>query len=93
MNPLLASPRLDTVAGQDTELVFLEGLLNDDCKCESKHPASTCSYKVTHIITVECTRQSWNVCGNSAKATGESEKGCAFCFTWPISNCWTIRPI
>lgn len=93
MSPLVQE-MLEAVAGHDTELVFLEGLLEDDCKCESDHPRSKCSYKVTHIITVGCTPgQSWNVCENSAKATGNSNRCCAFCHVWPVADCWEIRPI
>lgn len=93
MNPLLASPRLDTVAGQDTELVFLEGLLNDDCKCEGiDHDTGPCTVKVTHRYT--CCEVSKNVCSLFATEAimQRTLYVCAGCGR-NAEDCWTIRPI
>lgn len=92
MNPLVQE-MLDTVAGQDTELVFLEELLNDDCECESPHKTTTCSLEVTHVI-LTCGGE-WQVCVNSARNMIERNSHgrlCAGCREFTV-DCWTIRPI
>lgn len=93
MNPLVQD-MLNTVAGQDTELVFLEGLLEDDCKCESLHTMTECS--VTVVAKIRSCTVPWTLkCANgiqySRKFMAEGG-GCSGCYGLAV-DCWTIRPI
>lgn len=97
MNPLVQD-MLETVAGQDSELVFLEGLLNDDCKCGSSHERaeSTCSFDVVGRKSVKCSGLAFNICQNSwnynAQYLTEGGWACPRCGS-KLDDCWTIRPI
>lgn len=93
MNPLV-SDMLDIVAGQDTDLMFLEELLNDDCKCESIHNLTQCSVKVVAKIT-SCTVPWTLKCANGLRYSRQfmaEGGGCSGCHEL-ASDCWTIRPI
>lgn len=95
MNPLVQE-MLNTVAGQDTELVFLEGLLNDDCKCESRthnHGRVTCSGDVSALLS-SCIPP-LKVCSAMHEHVTRAmnwESPCASCGR-KTKDCWTIRPI
>lgn len=94
MNPLVQE-MLNTVAGQDSELVFLEGLLNDDCKCETNHKVLPCTFKVTGIATATCTGKTTLKCENGVKYSENSMLTGVTCIHCDelASDCWTIRPI
>lgn len=95
MNPLLASPRLNTVAGQDSELVFLEGLLEDDCKCEANHVILPCTGKVVGVHLSQCTGNRYLKCLNAVKFSEDAMKRGSKCQDCDklSSECWIIRPI
>lgn len=94
MNPLVAE-MLNTVAGQDTELVFLEGLLEDDCKCETNHVELPCTFKVTGIVTSTCNGVTTLKCENGIRysETHMANGGICLDCDQPAADCWTIRPI
>lgn len=95
MNPLV-SEMLNTVAGQDTELMFLEGLLEGECKCQSGHTDPENRYCSGDVawVGLSCTPP-LNVCDAAAKAwVFFMERGntCADC-KLPCRECWEVRPI
>lgn len=94
MNPLV-SEMLGVSARNDLEVTFLEDLLNDDCKCESSHQNSTCTYEVTTLVTATCCGKSWRICEGSARYTRTYTlaKLCGQCRSELVADCWEIRPI
>lgn len=91
MNPLVQDMLL--AQREDLELRNLEGLLEDDCKCESSHTESSCSYDVSYLIVASCSGKAWQVCYNSAENTRKSAKVCGLCLSLDVRDCWAIRPI
>lgn len=97
MNPLVQD-MLNTVAGQDTELVFLEGLLEDDCKCAANHvdTGTSCTVRVVARKTTECGGLDFLICEASYKwnryVMADPDRVCAGCDRDSL-ECWTIRPI
>lgn len=91
MSPLVQE-MLNTVAGH----VFLEGLLEDDCKCESSHIWGSIS--CTHIAVARkkgCTLE-FNICQSSyewnIRVIRDAIMRCDTCGE-NVADCWTIRPI
>lgn len=95
MNPLVQE-MLETRAGQDVELRFLEDLLNDDCKCESAHDGGpACTHDIVARKYVACDGIAFNICQSSLNQNRVwlSENGnCNGC-NLPVQVCWEIRPI
>lgn len=96
MNPLVQDMLL--AQREDLELRNLEGLLEDDCKCESAHmePIPTCSGDVVARKTTKCRGLDFNICSISYALNRESvESGYKVCSDCGVltSLCWTIRPI
>ena len=95
MNPLV-SEMLGVSARNDLEIQSLEELLNDDCKCESEHEESQCSYSVTHLVVTECGTEG-RICLNAYKIVAprlnHSDYYCAYCGQDHDVCVWTIRPI
>lgn len=93
MNPLVADMLF--AQREDLELRNLEGLLNDDCKCETNHVVLPCTFKVTGVVTSTCNGETTLKCKNGIQysqmhiANGGT---CVYCDE-PASDCWTIRPI
>lgn len=80
----------------DRELIILEDLLNDECKCEKKcHDVYECTYLAVAKLSFQCDTFSSLVC--QAVVTGYWE-GCEVGY-WcdgckkPVSECWSIRPV
>ena len=79
------------------EVVILEGWLDDEIRCESKHAITgkaACSIEVTHVVTLRCERD-YRVCAVSAAAErrrileGKPHNKCGV----PYADCITVRPI
>lgn len=97
MSPIV-SAMLETVAGQDTELRFLEELFAGEAKCEASHGPDIphCSVSATHRVTTSCSG-GWNICESAALAfprlvAGMTNKLCPLCKA-SILGCWTVTPI
>lgn len=91
----LVSEMISTRAGQDVELRFLEDLLNDDCKCETRHRVTTCTFKVTGIVVPVCSDKPIMKCQSGMNHTVKLINSGTFC-SWCgelASDCWEIRPI
>lgn len=86
-----------TIGGLQTlEILNLESLLEDECKCESKHTLSECSIEVVGIKFLGCEGVRFLICQNSYNWNMEaiSDKMC-ICDECKrdCADCWRIVPI
>ncbi len=75
------------------EIVDLEQLTNGECKCESKHNYSECSYEVV-ARKITCTNR-FLICENSRVANEEwflQNHLCPVCYLL-ARECWRIIPV
>lgn len=81
----------------DIELIALEDLLSDECKCESNHLTTVCSHKVTHR-NLSCTFDQLG-CLNAAmymmhqwSYLERHNVTCSECGR-NLGECWNIIPV
>ena len=75
------------------ELVSIEDLLEDECKCEASYHLQGCSGRVTHRFRAKCAPSGKNVCAATAySVTTARTHICANCLE-RVGDCWTITPI
>lgn len=77
------------------ESLYLEDLLDDECKCESSHKNTSCSGSVVARKHRSC-GPSFNICSNSRSwnllVISTPGKRCKKCLE-NVSECWSIRPV
>lgn len=77
----------------DLEMIVLESLLNDECKCEFKHHWTMCSKKVTHNL-IWC-KGSVKICFNAYQSRVndlDDKMTCVDCKKH-AKDCWRFVPI
>lgn len=81
------------------ESLYLEELLDNECKCESGTHAdmgTVCSVKVTHRVLTKCHKGDKMLCRVATHTLmswlGQNVFECAYC-PKDIEDCWTIIPV
>jgi hypothetical protein len=75
----------------DLELINLEELLSDGCKCESTHTHSECTLEVLYVTVAPGCHPDRKVCQGAVDGYNRFAM-CNTCMT-PWRSHWTIRPI
>lgn len=90
---------LDLTTDREAEIAFLEGLFEEDCKCESAHQkavAGPCSGVAVAKCVPGCGMVGALWCQSALDAANRSIAGgfyrCALCGS-KIGECWTITLI
>lgn len=95
MSPLVEQ-MIEATHARDLELVELEDWFNEDCRCETDHVETSCSFKVVSVVSSTCDGGTTMKCENGTVHTQRLMSGnltlCAICDRL-ASECWTIRPI
>jgi len=89
---------LDLTTARDTEIAFLEGLLEEDCKCESLHDIRDCEVCSGDVVArkTACGGADFLICTNSyrwnSRVIASGIGRCRECHN-PVEECWTITLI
>lgn len=93
----IVSQMLETVSRNREEISNLEEIFNENCKCQSVHKQSKCTFEVTHHVHSQCGVYPHKVVclGAATVSIWHMKAGIAACAGCGVlaRDCWIIRPI